>query len=101
MSPHTLQIISTLFHKNSHQQVVDLLEKECGHTQLRTSGSEAGLERIHFAVLKLSEGNIEKLKHEIKEAMIDWRDVLMAADFGTDVEAHVKWFEELRKNERH
>ncbi len=101
MSPRTLNIISRLFHKNSHQQVIDLLQKECGDEQLRTNGSEAGLERIHFAVLKLSEGNIEKLKHEINEAMIDWRDVLMAADFGTDVNAHVKWYEELRRNERH
>lgn len=99
MSPRTLQIISHLFHKNSHQQVIYLLENECGHIQLRTTGSEAGLERIHFAVLKLSEGNIEKLKHEIKEATIDWRDVLMAADFGTVVDAHVKWYEELRRNE--
>ncbi|MBI2429396.1 MAG: hypothetical protein HYV29_11495 [Ignavibacteriales bacterium] len=97
MSPRILHIISHLFHKNSHQKVIELLEKECGHTQLRTNGNEGGLERIHFAVLKLSEGNIEKLKHETKEATIDWRDVLMAAGFGCDVAAHGRWYEEIQK----
>jgi len=49
------------------------------------------MERIRFAVLKLSEGNIEKLVQGIELAQTDWRDLLMMAGFGEDVEAHDKW----------
>ncbi len=36
-------------------------------------------------------GQLDKLEEAIKLAQIDWRDLLMAAGFGHDVEAHLKW----------
>ncbi len=49
------------------------------------------MERIRFAVLKLSEGNMDKLIQAIELAQAGWRDVLMASGFGEDVEAHNRW----------
>ena len=50
-----------------------------------------GMERIRFAALKISKGNMLKLLQAIDEARMDWRDLLMAADFGFDVHAHETW----------
>ena len=49
------------------------------------------MERIRFSVLKLIEGKIDKLISAIELAQIDWRDLLMAAGFGYDTDAHNKW----------
>ena len=51
----------------------------------------ASFDRIRFAVLKLSGGDLERLKREIDGAHYDWRDTLMAAGFGEDIHAHLKW----------
>lgn len=50
------------------------------------------MDRIRFAAIKLSDGDLEKLDRAIALAKADWRDLLMAADFGHDVEQHNKWY---------
>lgn len=52
---------------------------------------EVQLERVRFAALKLSKGDLRELKKAVKLAQTDWRDLLMAAGFGNDVNAHKKW----------
>ena len=52
---------------------------------------EIDLERFRFAVLKLSDGRMEGLRDAVNLAKIDWRDLLMAAGFGEDVDAHNHW----------
>jgi hypothetical protein len=52
--------------------------------------SAADPERIRFAVLKLSAGNLDLLRSWVNEANIDFRDVLMPAGFG-DPESHKRW----------
>jgi len=53
------------------------------------------MERIRFAALKLSNGNVLKLLKAIDMARRDWRDLLMAADFGNDLNAHEKWAKDV------
>jgi hypothetical protein len=48
-------------------------------------------DRIHFAVLKLSDGNFAQLEEAVHLAQRDWSDLLMAAGFGSDIHAHLKW----------
>lgn len=55
------------------------------------------LERIRCAVLKLSEGSIEKMREAIRVANEDWRDVLVVAGFGHRVLAHLEWLDEGRQ----
>jgi hypothetical protein len=56
-----------------------------GHT------NTAELNRIWFAVLKLSEGNLGKLREAVALAQRDYRDVLLWSGFGDDVHAHEAW----------
>ena len=43
--------------------------------------SEASRSRVQLAVLTLSEGDAQKLRHYIDVAQIDWRDVLYWAEY--------------------
>ena len=53
---------------------------------------EIQLERIRFAALKLSKGDIVRLRAAIALAKVDWRDVLLHAGFAWSVDAYKKWF---------
>jgi hypothetical protein len=46
--------------------------------------------------LKLSAGNIDKLKAAIELAKTDWRDLLVAAGFADDTTAHKRWIAQER-----
>jgi hypothetical protein len=74
------------------EQARQLLEDECSD---RVPGwfdvTAAGLERIRFAVLKLSNGSLAKLSEALSLANLDWRDALVAAGFADDVKAHLAW----------
>jgi hypothetical protein len=41
--------------------------------------TEAGAARIQLAILTLARGDLAKLRHQVDEALKDWRDVLCAA----------------------
>lgn len=92
LSEKTIQIIESLFSEKHRKEVEELLKIECGNNiPFCENKNKYQMERIRFAVLKLSEGNIEKLVKGIELAQIDWRDLLTAAGFGEDIEAHNTW----------
>ena len=83
------QRLVILFEPNNIEPASSLLTDECGtniskHPQL--------LERIRFAVLKLSRGDLNALQQAIDLAKIDWRDALVGAGFGDDAQAHESWW---------
>jgi hypothetical protein len=49
------------------------------------------MDRIRLAAIKLSNGVYVKLVEAVSLANTDWRDVLMAAGLGYDIDAHNKW----------
>lgn len=81
ITDHVRQCVAKLFSPGEAPEVIRILEDEC---------HDYG-ERIHCAVLKISRGDIGRLRAAVKESHLDYRDVLMAADFGYDVNAHMKW----------
>lgn len=88
----TKRRIEALFERNDYERVSQFLERECGDNLPLVEPSYHDLvERIRFAVLKLSEGNFEQLRKQTAEAAKDWRDILMAAGFGEDTKAHLAW----------
>jgi hypothetical protein len=92
LSPATLARLGAVFDPSHREAARSLLERHCADNL--PSCSKCGpveLERIRFAVLKLSRGDLKRLDREIREAQKDWRDTLMAADFGLDVNAHLNW----------
>lgn len=90
LTPATLKRIEILF-PHAHEEVSELLRLECADDLGWRPATPDGLERIRFAVLKLSNGRLDRLRDAIREAHIDWRDVLMAAGFGESVSAHESW----------
>jgi len=89
-----LQKINAIFPVANRETVRKLLEEKCG-AELPLTGcfgsNPLAFDRIRFAVLKLSKGDINSLEREIAAAHIDWRDTLMAAGFGEDLRAHLNW----------
>jgi hypothetical protein len=65
---------------------------QCGANLPLVSTGPEGPERIWFAALKLSNGNLAELRRAVDIAQIDWRDVLVAAGFGHDPRAHEQWY---------
>ena len=48
-------------------------------------------ERLRFAALRVSHGDMGALERAIALGRTDWRDLLVAADFADDIQAHEKW----------
>jgi hypothetical protein len=91
LSPRTHQLIEKLFSAVAQVNVTCLLLKECGQNlPSQKDTDEYGLERIHFAALKISNGDTLKLRKAIELARHDWRDLLMWAGFGNSLSAHEK-----------
>jgi hypothetical protein len=93
LSPRTEQLIEHVFSLEAREPVRELLEGGCGAEALGCTGwSAEEMERIWFAVLKLGERSLPALEAAVGLARTDWRDLLMAAGFGEDTEAHHRWW---------
>ena len=93
LSPETLKRLEVLFSSEQQAAARVLLENQCADNLPFCERSDRfALERIRFAVLKLSAGSLSRLEAEIAQAKRDWRDTLMAAGFGHDIGAHQRWF---------
>jgi len=75
------------------QQARRKLIERCGNALPLSEHSTAqALERLRFAALKLSRGSFAELDEAVELANVDWRDVLVAAGFGSKLDAHDEWF---------
>jgi len=93
LSYETERRVAALFPPDLRSEVSELLIHECGNNlPFLQKLDEFQLERFRFAVLKLSDGERGKLHQAIRLAQTDWRDLLMAAGFGENLEAHKSWF---------
>ena len=93
LTPAVSEKIDALFPPASRVAARQILAERCG-ADLPLTGPErsaASFDRIRFAVLKLSGGDLQRLRQQIDGAHHDWRDTLMAAGFGEDIHAHLKW----------
>ena len=92
VSSETRLRILILFKDEQIGIVEDFLQEECGtNLPFLENLSSSELDRFRFAALKLSNGDLEKLDGAVKLAKEDWRDLLVAADFADNVEAHRNW----------
>jgi hypothetical protein len=92
LTQKTGEHIATLFSPEHRSEAARLLENECGRNlPLCGDKSDPHIERLRFAALKLSAGNIAKLNDAINIAKRDWRDLLVWSGFGTSLEAHLRW----------
>jgi hypothetical protein len=84
--------VTYIFPPDSREQARALLQEECGNNlPFCQNFDESATDRIRFAVLKLSDGDLNKLQKAIELAKTDWRDLLIAAGFANDIELHRSW----------
>jgi hypothetical protein len=92
LSSETQRRLDILFRQEDRAEAERLLAEQCGNNlPFLENLDEQGLERFQFAALKLSGGDLSRLLNAIDLAKTDWRDLLMAAGFGEDTQAHVYW----------
>ena len=92
LSKETTNRIALLFRDSEQDVATHILLKECGDNIAGVDATYTDLaERIRFAVLKLSEGDLATLSQQVEEAGKDFRDVLLAAGFAESVQAHLEW----------
>lgn len=77
--------VARLFPADQVGAVLDQLAS----TELPLGGDRP--ERIHLAILHLSQGDMHRFKHQLADARLDWRDTLVA-----DGLANGDWREVLR-----
>jgi hypothetical protein len=93
LSDATTARLRALFSPAEQAAAIRLLEEDCGASlPFCEAATSESAERIRFAVLKLSRGDLGELRSSVEHARIDWRDVLVWAGFGDDVEAHRRWW---------
>jgi hypothetical protein len=92
VTPETEKRIDLLFALELRAEVMALLASQCGRNlPLMKDASSAAIERIQFAALRQSGGDMNALVRAIELAQTDWRDLLVAAGFAVDVHAHERW----------
>jgi hypothetical protein len=92
MNPEIEKRLEALFSPADRDQARTLLLEQCGENIPGWRGAIPY--RLQCAVLKLSDGKLDKLQEAIDLAKIDFRDVLMAADFGYS--EHETWWPEKK-----
>jgi hypothetical protein len=88
LSPFVEERLLLLFPPSERSEARILLMEQCA-TNI-PNWKSANLNRLRCAVLKLSDGNLDKLRQAIDTAKIDFRDVLTAADF-SGAESYKFW----------
>ena len=93
LSLRTQQLIEHLIKSDARLAVGEKLTRECSAEAVGCARwTREEMERIHFAILKLGAKADYTFDSAILLAKTDWRDLLMAASFGEDLEAHNKWW---------
>ena len=99
LSQNTKSIVHALYKSREALEVCDILENECGTEALSCDGwSPTQMERIRFAVIQLAKENSMSLDSAIELAQKDWRDLLMVAGFGNELNAHNEWAAKMLTN---
>ena len=92
ISEATKQRVLAMFASGGAPEAETLLAMDCGRNLPGMDDATAKeLERIRFAAIRLSGGDIGRLRDAIRLAQIDWRDLLVAAGFADDIQAHERW----------
>src|SRR5215469_10090432 len=90
LGPRVEFAVSRIVAGSEQGAVARLLRERCGDGLPLAHGPE-DVERIRLAALRLSCGGLAELTEWVQQARTDWRDVLDAAGFADDLEAHHRW----------
>lgn len=92
LSDRTRAHVRALFRASDVVLAEQALVTDCGNNlPLLEQIGPKDLERVRFAALRLSDGRLDGLSKAIELAQADWRDLLVAAGFADDIQAHARW----------
>jgi hypothetical protein len=95
LSERTKHLIAKLFTKSEGVIIWDMLYRAVGQNiNYCNPATPENMERIRFAILKLTKQSRLNLAVGIYQAQTDWRDLLMSAGFGHDANQHMAWYQE-------
>ena len=86
--------LARLFSVDDLDAAKTLLEQDCGQNITKPPTL---IERVRFAVLKISGGTLEGLIDAIVLAQTDWRDALVSAGFADNPGQHKAWWPNNQK----
>jgi len=85
-------LVQILFMKEDQETACKMITDECGQNlPFLKNADEFMLERFRFAALKLSNGNVSKLREAVDLGKKDWRDLLVWAQFENSLTIHCEW----------
>jgi len=93
LSMGTMARIDRLFAPSERADATALLSEHCTNLPGARGWPGEAIERIQFAALKVSGGCLSKLQVAVRVANTDWRDLLVAAGFAHDTQAHKSWLQ--------
>lgn len=92
LSQRTRYHVQTLFESSDIEPAERILMTDCAENIPLLAGyGPEDLERIRFAALRVSGGRLGDLAKAVELAQTDWRDLLVAADFAENTQAHLLW----------
>jgi len=83
--------IVALFRETDVPEAERLLQQCTDDPLLLADLDRQGADRLLFAMIRQSDGNIGRLHDAISLFRRDWRDLLVASDFADDPSAHHTW----------
>ena len=94
LSERTQKLITKLFPRSDGVVISDLLYRAVSsNIPYFENANPEELERIRFAILKMTQQSQLNLAVGIYLAQTDWRDLLMSAGFGNDSNEHMNWYD--------
>ncbi|WP_156178728.1 hypothetical protein [Pelagerythrobacter marensis] len=93
LTPRLATKLAELFATDEQQIAHQLLLSECGPRIPGGFADPMWIERVRAAALKISSGSLDKLAEATALGQIDWRDLVMAADFSS-LNAHEVWLDD-------
>ena len=89
---NTIKLIEKYFSPDEKDLIISFLSEECGdNLPFHDNCGPIDMERIRFAAIKVSNGELSKLESAVELAKVDWRDLLVHAEFADDTKAHIIW----------
>lgn len=90
LTHRTMDVIARTYPREAQERARVLLEQHCSIRVLGCDDwSQEQMERIWLAALKVADGDVERLAEAVRLARTDWRDLLTAAGFGDNLDAHL------------
>ena len=95
LTDKTSKILNIFFSGDEKIIVTNMLKNKCGNNlPFCETFTPNQVERIRLAIIKLSEGQLERVHSAVELANTDWRDLLIAAGF-YKTNSHNEWVSKI------